>query len=88
MAEGLQRKIGILIVAYNAESTLENVLARIPAIFIPQIAALLICDDASSDSTFSVGLQVQEARPDLPIEVLRQPINLGYGGNQKLGTAG
>ena len=85
MAEGLQRKIGILIVAYNAESTLENVLARIPAIFIPQIAALLICDDASSDSTFSVGLQVQEARPDLPIEVIRQPINLGYGGNQKTG---
>jgi len=79
------KKIGILIVAYNAEATLEEVLTRIPASFIPQIRSVLICDDASSDSTFSVGLQVQKARPDLPIEVLRQPINLGYGGNQKTG---
>ena len=74
-----------MIVAYNAEATLEKVLTRIPSSFISQIQSVLICDDASSDGTFSVGLQVQKARPDLPIEVLRQPLNLGYGGNQKTG---
>jgi glycosyltransferase involved in cell wall biosynthesis len=78
-------QIGILIVAYNAETTLENVLTRIPTSFVPQIKALLICDDASSDNTFSIGVQLRKARPDLPIEVIRQPINLGYGGNQKTG---
>jgi glycosyltransferase involved in cell wall biosynthesis len=30
-------KIGILVVAYNAEKTLEAVLARIPSGFIPEI---------------------------------------------------
>ena len=85
MNKTLPTSIGILIVAYNAEATLEEVLLRIPASFVPQISALLICDDASDDGTFSVGLRVQKARPDLPIKVIRQPVNLGYGGNQKTG---
>ena len=77
MSDRPQIQIGILIVAHNTEATLENVLTR-----IPKIRALLICDDASSDNTFSTGVQLRKARPDLPIEVIRQPINLGYGGNQ------
>jgi len=85
MDGSLPVSIGILIVAYNAEATLENVLTRIPTNFVPQVKALLICDDASSDDTFSIGVQLRKARPDLPIEVIRQPINLGYGGNQKTG---
>ena len=85
MSDRPQIQIGILIVAYNAETTLENVLTRIPKSFVPNIKALLICDDASCDNTFSIGVQLRKARPDLPIEVIRQPINLGYGGNQKTG---
>ena len=42
-------KIGILVVAYNAEKTLEAVLNRIPSDFIPEISAILIADDASND---------------------------------------
>ncbi len=72
-------------VAYNAESTLENVVARIPREFIESISVILICDDASQDSTFSVGQSVGNSRPDLPISLIRHPINLGYGGNQKAG---
>ena len=30
-------RIGILVVAYNAEKTLEGVLARIPSEFIPDV---------------------------------------------------
>ena len=72
-------------VAYNAESTLENVVARIPHEFVESISVILICDDASQDSTFSVGQSVGNSRPDLPISLIRHPINLGYGGNQKAG---
>jgi len=77
--------IGILIVAYNAETTLDDVLARIPSHFIPSISVVLICDDASQDDTFAIGKRAQSERSELPIQLIRQPMNLGYGGNQKAG---
>ncbi len=43
-----------------------------------------MCDDASDDATYDVGLQYQAAT-DLPLTVIRHPRNLGYGGNQKAG---
>ena len=79
------QSIGILVVAYNAEATLESVLARIPSHFIPSISVVLICDDASQDATFTISQRAQAARAELPIQLIRQPINLGYGGNQKAG---
>ena len=78
-------KIGILVVAYEASSTLEAVLNRIPDGFRSQINVILVCDDASSDDTYQIGMRVKQSRPDLPIEVIRRPVNLGYGGNQKAG---
>lgn len=78
-------KIGILVVAYEAEATLESVLNRIPQIFRGSIHTILVCDDASTDDTYQVGMRVKESRPDLPLQVLRRPVNLGYGGNQKAG---
>ena len=78
-------KIGVLVVAFNAESTLEWVFARIPASFRPRISAILISDDESQDDTHAVGTALIDAHPDLPITVVRQPKNLGYGGNQKFG---
>jgi glycosyltransferase involved in cell wall biosynthesis len=41
------KRIGILVVAYNAASTLTQVLDRIPAEFRPKIVKILIGDDAS-----------------------------------------
>ena len=78
-------KIGILVVAYEASATLEQVLNRIPQDFRSSISTILVCDDASKDDTFQVGMRVKQARPDLPLEVIRRPVNLGYGGNQKAG---
>ena len=78
-------KIGILVVAYNAEKTLEAVLARIPSDFIPKISAILIADDASNDFTANVAKQIKKSRIDLPITVIEHQSNLGYGGNQKAG---
>ena len=78
-------KIGILVVAYEASATLESVLNRIPSDFRSTLHTILVCDDASSDDTFQVGMRVKQSRPDLPLEVIRRPVNLGYGGNQKAG---
>ena len=78
-------KVGILVVAYEAEATLESVLNRIPQTVRASIHTILVCDDASTDDTYQVGMRVKESRPDLPLQVLRRPVNLGYGGNQKAG---
>ena len=77
-------KIGVLIVAYNAQQTLTRVLDRIPVDFIKQVDAILVCDDASTDDTHKVGLSYQ-SKSQLPLTIVRHEINLGYGGNQKTG---
>ena len=77
-------KIGILIVAYNAQETLAKVLDRIPLEFAKQIDSILVCDDARTDDTHNVGLQYQ-SNSQLPLTIVRHEINLGYGGNQKTG---
>src|SRR5450432_5646 len=79
------KRIGVLVVAYNAASTLATVLDRIPREFVPRIAKVLVNDDYSQDSTYLVGLGYQQTTPDLPLEIIRHPRNLGYGGNQKAG---
>jgi glycosyltransferase involved in cell wall biosynthesis len=77
-------RIGVLVVAYNAASTLSEVLDRIPQRFRSRVAHVLVCDDASQDNTYDIGVEYQ-ARGELPITVIRHPRNLGYGGNQKAG---
>jgi glycosyltransferase involved in cell wall biosynthesis len=83
-AEVPAKKIGILVVAYNAASTLASVLDRIPPAFRSRISEILVSDDHSQDATYLVGLGYQQLS-ELPITVIRQPQNLGYGGNQKAG---
>lgn len=78
-------RLGILVVAYNAAATLAGVLDRIPPEFRDEIDEILVSDDASSDATHLVGLGYQQQGTDLPLTVIRQPVNLGYGGNQKAG---
>ena len=77
-------KIGILVVAYNAEETLSKVLDRIPSEFAQQIDSILVCDDASTDNTHQVALNYQSGS-NLPLTIVRHDLNLGYGGNQKTG---
>jgi glycosyltransferase involved in cell wall biosynthesis/SAM-dependent methyltransferase len=84
---GKPPRIGILVVAYNAATTLSKTLERIPEDFRSQIAEVLILDDASHDDTFEYG-QTWAKRPDTPkTTVIRHTKNLGYGGNQKAGYA-
>jgi glycosyltransferase involved in cell wall biosynthesis len=78
------QRVGVLVVAYNAASTLAAVLDRLPEGFRPRVAEVLVCDDASTDATYDIGLDYQR-HSDLPLTVIRHPRNLGYGGNQKAG---
>jgi 2-polyprenyl-3-methyl-5-hydroxy-6-metoxy-1,4-benzoquinol methylase len=78
-------RIGIFIVAYNAVSTLAWVLDRIPESFRASIDVVLVSDDHSTDATYEVGLAYRRDNGSLPITVVRQRRNLGYGGNQKFG---
>lgn len=77
----------VFIVAYNAEKTIRSVLTRIP----PTLAdthevEILIIDDSSKDGTFERGHEVKrEQLVPFPIHVLHNPVNQGYGGNQKIG---
>jgi len=79
------KRIGVLIVAYNAASTLASVLDRIPRDFAGRITKIVVNDDYSDDATHLVGLGYQQLEPSLPLEVIRHSRNLGYGGNQKAG---
>jgi glycosyltransferase involved in cell wall biosynthesis len=78
-------RIGVLVVAYNAVSTLAQVLDRIPKTFRSRITHVFVCDDASQDATYLVGLGYKQVTNDLPLTIIRHPTNLGYGGNQKAG---
>lgn len=78
-------KIGVLVLAYNAEDTLRPLLDRIPDSVRDELAEILVLDDHSADHTTRTADQYREDHPELPLTVLRQPRNLGYGGNQKSG---
>jgi 2-polyprenyl-3-methyl-5-hydroxy-6-metoxy-1,4-benzoquinol methylase len=82
---GREPRIGLLVVAYNASSTLAKTLDRIPVDFRGRISEVFVCDDASDDGTYLVGLGYRQLSDDLPITVIRHTRNLGYGGNQKAG---
>ena len=78
-------KLLVFIVAYEAESTLETVIARVPdEVFERYDTEVLVIDDSSRDRTFEVGLTSSRGSRH-PVTVLYNPENQGYGGNQKLG---
>jgi glycosyltransferase involved in cell wall biosynthesis len=84
-ADARGKKIGVLIVAYNAVTTLSKVLQRIPPQVWNNVAEVVVLDDASQDATYELGVGYKITRQVEKLQVLRHPKNLGYGGNQKAG---
>jgi glycosyltransferase involved in cell wall biosynthesis len=80
-------RVLVFVVAYHAEKTIAGVIRRIPATLLNLYDVdVLIIDDASSDRTFEQSHYVSRTSGSLfPIRVLYNPVNQGYGGNQKLG---
>jgi 2-polyprenyl-3-methyl-5-hydroxy-6-metoxy-1,4-benzoquinol methylase len=79
------KRIGILVVAYNAVTTLAGVLRRIPPRVWAEVEEVVVCDDASNDATYELAVGYKTLGGLDKLTVLRNDKNLGYGGNQKLG---
>ncbi|MGN6161826.1 MAG: glycosyltransferase family 2 protein [Marmoricola sp.] len=77
-------RIGVLVVAYNAEVHLAKTLSRIPDDFASDVDVVFVNDDASSDRTTEVAYAFG-ADSRLPMLITKNERNLGYGGNQKAG---
>ena len=67
------RKVTVVLPAYNAARTLERTVAEIPRDIVDDI---ILTDDASRDDTVAVAQR-------LGLHTLRHDRNRGYGGNQK-----
>ena len=78
-------KVGVLVVAYEAQDTLRWVLDRIPTELRSQLAEVLVMDDHSSDRTTEVAHEYAAGGTDIALTIVRHDANLGYGGNQKAG---
>lgn len=79
------KKIGILVVAYNAATTLDKVLDRIPHEVYSDIDEIAVFDDASKDSTYMLSVGYKEVKKLEKLNIYSNEKNLGYGGNQKRG---
>ena len=69
-----EKKVVVVLPAYNAALTLKRTLDEIPMDLVDE---LILCDDASRDSTFELAKQLGIKH------CIRHENNLGYGGNQK-----
>jgi glycosyltransferase involved in cell wall biosynthesis len=80
-----RKSVGILIVAFQAERFIDEVLARIPSALVPLFQEIVVIDDSSTDATVDVARAAGERLGLTNLRVLTTPFNRGYGGNQKLG---
>jgi glycosyltransferase involved in cell wall biosynthesis len=80
-----EARVGLLIVAYNAEKTIARVLERIPAALRPWFAEIYVIDDFSQDRTCEAALEAAARLGLKNLRVYHTPSNQGYGGNQILG---
>lgn len=79
-------RIGILIISYNASELLRQTVERIPLGLLEVIDEIFIFDDASKDDTFKVAQNLMASSPwKAKLSIFKNPKNLGYGGNQKVG---
>jgi glycosyltransferase involved in cell wall biosynthesis len=77
-------QIAIFIPAFNAASTIVNVLDRIPANLKDKVGEIFVIDNNSTDNTQMVVVDYREKHGLHNLEVIRNPKNMGYGGSQKI----
>jgi 2-polyprenyl-3-methyl-5-hydroxy-6-metoxy-1,4-benzoquinol methylase len=79
------KRIGILVVAYNAVSTLANVFKRITPQVWENVEEVVVLDDASQDHTYELAVGYKTVQEMSKLSIIKNQKNLGYGGNQKAG---
>lgn len=86
MSSAKTLKVLVYIVAYNAAKTIVSVLKRIPPSLAEQYQmTVLVADDCSKDSTATIAREHLDKGYWCEAIAMRNPINQGYGGNQKIG---
>ncbi len=68
------KKIVVVLPAYNAEKTLEKTIREIPMNIVDE---LVLVDDNSTDQTYNLAIKLGIKH------IIKHQSNLGYGGNQK-----
>ena len=68
------KKVVVVLPAYNAEKTLEKTFLEIPMNLVDEV---ILVDDNSIDETYALAKKLGINH------VIRHEINKGYGGNQK-----
>jgi len=84
----MKKKLLVLIVAYNHEKFIKSVLDRInDNLFKAYEVEVLINDDSSLDNTLNITKDYvkNNSHKKIKYTVLSNPVNQGYGGNQKIG---
>ncbi|MBI5101812.1 MAG: hypothetical protein HZB33_08275 [Nitrospirae bacterium] len=71
------KRIGILIVAYNAVTTIGQVLKRIPSDVWNNVEEVVIFDDASHDHTYELAVGLKMLSNLDKLTVLKNENNLG-----------
>lgn len=81
------KKLLIYIVTYNHEDFIQKTLDRIDEkLFNNYETEILVNDDASKDNTFRILEKIKkDFSKKAKFTILSNPVNLGYGGNQKIG---
>ncbi len=77
------KRVGVFVIAYNAEAHIEETLSRIPEETWDGLTVVYVIDDCSTDETVEKALSFPRHRHKFA--VLRNRVNRMYGGNQKLG---
>lgn len=77
-------KIAIFIPAYNAATTIPLVIDRIPEQIKKEVKEIFVIDNASPDNTYLTVIGYKQLKEINNLSVIRNDINKGYGGSQKI----
>jgi 2-polyprenyl-3-methyl-5-hydroxy-6-metoxy-1,4-benzoquinol methylase len=80
-----QYRVGVMVVAYDAERHIERLLSRIPSDVAQHLTEIYVLDDSSTDKTYDAAIAAGKKLGLTNLRVFRTPMNRGYGGNQKIG---
>src|SRR3954454_18324143 len=79
-------RVLVFINAHQAEKEIVSTFDRIPKELLCSDDVQILCiDDGSSDRTAALAADWVKQHAYENVTILRNPVNLGYGGNQKLG---